>query len=1406
MDALWGIRRRAAPLVGPAAAFLALLAPSPARAEHGCCSHTLASDPLIVEAYDDLGIKAFQTGAWETDGTLNSFSGAYGVMIRFANGPLAGETPQSMNGGWNMRPERLGAPERVGDEIRQEAVMAVARWDGPAIARIHQVVRVRDRRAQVRVTQRVVNLLEEPLRFRLTAIGDVGVTSGNDPIPAAGTPRFMGTRDPQGVVGGVEEVASSQLPADAMPVPVPPWDSWSVGHAGPIEDRARTDERLDDRATAAEHRQAAAMQWSDRWAPGAGLAPGAEARYEALWHVERGDRLDLLGRSGRLGATARRITLRLRPTTRDGEVRPGAVVRWTHDGREGSATAGADGVAEVVVTSDEAGRRVVDAYADLDGDGARDAGEPSRRAVVYWQAPLVVTPHLWPFRPHPGWTAGWTPLLMGDEGQPPPGAKVRWWVDGANAREPEALVPHPEVPMRAQYTGERTGEDRVHFHGDLDGDGTRDDGEPLVVWRVTWVKHHQLLLTRDRPGDYYAGQPGRAIIAKAYDPHGEPLPGATLRWRVDRGEWREATTGVDGRARLPVASNRPAEERIEAYADEDGSDTRNDLEPDSTYGVTWKAPPPTFETERPPESVLVGEEAAAVAIRRADFAEPRAGVPVRWAVTGANAASGTVATGDDGRARVAYRPLLPGHDTLSLYSDDDGDGTRDEGEPGAALPVRVRAQPPPEASGGWKELTHERLWLTVEGHGGVHAYQPGGEYLFDYPTGMPPGFFLRFSGGPLNAELFGGPGWSTGGGYRLVPLAQSDWELDGDDHVQTTTSLVQSGDVRYARVEQTLRYRAQSLGFRLAYRVTNLSPVPLRFRALAAGDLARGGDEGRMVLDEGPPRVAGAVGARQEVSTIAGAVESAAAPWDGYDLVNAPDLLPSMHSDDGLAERVAAGTVDTAVAVEWEDRLREPLAPGATAEYALRWRVDEPVPLVLRHARQGDEVGDEHEVTATVVDADGAPVEGGLLRWTVAGANPGAGTAGTAGGEATIRWSGRATGEDTVTVHLDRDRDGAHDAGEPMERLLVAWWPRRPVTRAEPGAPARPDGRPSRTTGFVGSDGAWSVRVHQPDWHAFPACAGGARMNLPLRLGIDPGYGAAAPASARLLAQDPQTGAPIGTFEGAVRADGAVDFVVECVRQAVLCLEYVVEEPGGAPQRVVSCLGRLVIEDFDAAPVDPSGIVYDAHRARRLVAGGTPPTRAIAQSALRGAAVTLERLQHGDWVTLAPAALTPATNPFVTGADGRYGWEVGEGTYRVTAALDDYRPAAATVDVPPAATALHLGLEPEHPVDPPAPPAAADPPAASPLTAGVPAPRSAPPPAAPAARPAAPEAARVAKKLRAKAGRCATRRGRRPVPGSARAATRPGRRSRAARPRPARGRGCRPRSPSRRPAARRRGG
>ncbi|MFZ5643571.1 MAG: carboxypeptidase-like regulatory domain-containing protein [Bacillota bacterium] len=109
--------------------------------------------------------------------------------------------------------------------------------------------------------------------------------------------------------------------------------------------------------------------------------------------------------------------------------------------------------------------------------------------------------------------------------------------------------------------------------------------------------------------------------------------------------------------------------------------------------------------------------------------------------------------------------------------------------------------------------------------------------------------------------------------------------------------------------------------------------------------------------------------------------------------------------------------------------------------------------------------------------------------------------------------------------------------------------------------------------------------------------------------------------------------------------------------------------------------------EFNVILVDPSGYVYNSARGEDW--------------RLPGATVNLQYYDAslGSWVNMSesayPGRMSPATNPQVTNSEGRYAWDVAEGSYRVLVSRPGFASATSReVSVPPEVTDLHVGLNP----------------------------------------------------------------------------------------------------------------
>ncbi|MGB2952741.1 MAG: Ig-like domain-containing protein, partial [Gaiellaceae bacterium] len=96
--------------------------------------------------------------------------------------------------------------------------------------------------------------------------------------------------------------------------------------------------------------------------------------------------------------------------------------------------------------------------------------------------------------------------------------------------------------------------------------------------------------------------------------------------------------------------------------------------------------------------------------------------------------------------------------------------------------------------------------------------------------------------------------------------------------------------------------------------------------------------------------------------------------------------------------------------------------------------------LTLSPKTETDNVFTTASETATVKDANGKPVPGVVVRFTVTGANPTSGSQTTDQfGQATFSYTGQNTGVDTIKAFADTNNNGAQDTGEPSDTATKTW-------------------------------------------------------------------------------------------------------------------------------------------------------------------------------------------------------------------------------------------------------------------------------------------------------------------------------------------------------------------------------
>jgi hypothetical protein len=150
-----------------------------------------------------------------------------------------------------------------------------------------------------------------------------------------------------------------------------------------------------------------------------------------------------------------------------------------------------------------------------------------------------------------------------------------------------------------------------------------------------------------------------------------------------------------------------------------------------SFTVTWR-----FKRFTPLQLTLqaatraTGQTATVTVAARNGDGNPDPGRSVRYAIAGANPGSGAVTTGADGNASITWAGANVGTDTLTAFTDVNGNAVRDAGEPQQTVDVVWTAPPPPVPG---KSVVVKVVSGTV-----FVKYPPG--YIPRAAPAPPPGF------------------------------------------------------------------------------------------------------------------------------------------------------------------------------------------------------------------------------------------------------------------------------------------------------------------------------------------------------------------------------------------------------------------------------------------------------------------------------------------------------------------------------------------------------------------------------------------------------------------------------------------------------------------------------------------
>ena len=251
----------------------------------------------------------------------------------------------------------------------------------------------------------------------------------------------------------------------------------------------------------------------------------------------------------------------------------------------------------------------ITAFADTDGDGVQDAGEPGAVATKTWvpaaPATVTVTPAT---DTNPVGTSHTVTALVTDAfGNLVPGVAVRFAVTGSvNASGQCATGVNGQCPFA--YQGPTSpGSDVIAAFADTDGDGVQAPGEPAGAAIKTWVPGAPATVTVIPAADTKPVGTEHCVTATVTDSFGNAVTGVTVRFTVAGAVDTTGSDTTDGIGRATfcyVGPELPGADEITAHADTDGDGVVDAGEPVGGATNSWLLP------ESSPGHVTGGGQAA----------------------------------------------------------------------------------------------------------------------------------------------------------------------------------------------------------------------------------------------------------------------------------------------------------------------------------------------------------------------------------------------------------------------------------------------------------------------------------------------------------------------------------------------------------------------------------------------------------------------------------------------------------------------------------------------------------------------------------------------------------------------------------------------------------------------------
>jgi hypothetical protein len=375
-----------------------------------------------------------------------------------------------------------------------------------------------------------------------------------------------------------------------------------------------------------------------------------------------------------------------------------------------------------------------------------------------------------------------------------------------------------------------------------------------------------------------------------------------------------------------------------------------------------------------------------------------------------------------------------------------------------------------------QEIAGSPLAVFVGGRGQLQAFRAGetNGIFFDPAAQLgDAGFFLAFPTAQSDIAAHAVYGFTGGAGpdgldaYTQVsqPPVSGDGTA-GNPFMQVTNYAVKPAATTRLAIKQTTSYVNGSNEFDVRWDITNMSGVPLSFKALSAADFYfEGSDRGTGIFTQGPPRFVG--GTNADTGRSGGFVEATAnsPAWSHYQAYHYGEIWTEKveHAGDSanptFDDSVEGESDDNAGGVEWDDTLATPLATAATKTYEVVIRNAVPAALQFNQTNAGSPQRVPIAFVATAKDTSGIAFAGKQLRYTITGVNPVTSAVSIdANGNGVISDPGTNAGADTVIAYVDLNNDSIREENEPQASALATFVDNIPPTCAVKVSGDRPGG------------------------------------------------------------------------------------------------------------------------------------------------------------------------------------------------------------------------------------------------------------------------------------------------------------------------------------------------------------